>query len=223
MTQGGQPDPTGARPRSTDDAFISGIILAAGSSRRMGEQGPKQLLRHEGLTLLERVVQRAAESDLDELILVLGHEAEEIRQSLTLTPSMPLRIAVAPDYKKGQSRSLEAGLRRADPRAHAAAILLGDQPDLPTATINQARSAWLERRPPLLRPEYGTAEGRNEPGHPVMICRKIWPIIMELQGDQGAREVIRTHPDWLESLPLSGMAPADIDQSEDWQAWLESR
>ena len=125
----------------------------------MGEQGPKQLLRHKGLTLLERVVQRAAESDLDELIVVLGHEAEEIRQSLALTPSMPLRITVAPDYEKGQSRSLEAGLRRADPRADAAAILLGDQPDLPTATINQARSAWLERRPPLLRPEYGDRGG----------------------------------------------------------------
>ncbi|MEE3327363.1 MAG: nucleotidyltransferase family protein [Myxococcota bacterium] len=214
-----------ADPKSSPAAppFISGVILAAGRSRRMKEQGPKQLLRHEGRTLLEHVVHRATESDLDELIIVLGYRAEAILESLALFAKMPIRVTVAPDFEMGQSRSLDAGLQAADSQAKAAAILLGDQPDLPTATINLARDAWLKRRPLLLRPEYTTSSGGKQPGHPVMICRKIWPIIRRLEGDQGAREIIRTHPDWLEALPLPGAAPQDIDRSEDWKAWVESR
>ena len=206
-----------------EKAFISGVILAAGSSTRMKAQGPKQLLRYGERTLLDYVIHQAAASRLDELIVVLGHEAEWVRKSISPSTRMPLRFTVAPDHALGQSRALGAGLAVTDPRAEAAAILLGDQPDLPPTTIDLARDAWLKQRPPLLRPEYMSSGGQNQPGHPVMICRKIWPMMMQLQGDQGAREIIRSQPDWLEALPMMGAAPKDIDRIEDWNAWVESR
>ena len=203
--------------------FISGVILAAGSSTRMKPHGPKQLLRHSEQTLLEHVVHQAAASQLDELIVVLGHEAECVRKSISPSTRVPLRFTVAPDHALGQSRALGAGLAAADPRAEAAAILLGDQPDLPPTTIDLALEAWPRLRPPLLRPEYPDSGDPNQPGHPVVICRKIWPMMMQLDGDQGAREIIRSHPDWLETFPMTGAAPKDIDRIEDWNAWVQSR
>jgi molybdenum cofactor cytidylyltransferase len=203
--------------------FISGIILAAGRSQRMKDKGPKQLLRVDGQTLLEHVIRAAAESQLDELVVVLGHRAESVLESLQIEVQTPLRIALTPDFDAGQSRALRTGLAAADPRAKAAAILLGDQPDLPATTIDRAIQAWLQQRPPLLRPQYASPSGKKQPGHPVVICRKIWPIIESLHGDEGAREVIRSHPEWLETLPLPGLPPVDIDRMEDWKKWVGSR
>ena len=203
--------------------FISGIILAAGRSRRMKEKGPKQLLRVGGQTLLEHVIRAAAESQLDELVVVIGHRAASVLESLQIEVKTPLRISLAPDFEAGQSQALRTGLAAADPRAKAAAILLGDQPDLPATTIDRATAIWLQQRPPLLRPEYASPSGKKQPGHPVVICRKIWPIMVSLHGDEGAREVIRTHPEWLETLSLPGPPPVDIDRAEDWKNWVDSR
>ena len=189
----------------------------------MKAEGPKQLLRTGGQTLLEHVIHQAAGSGLDELIVVLGHRAECIQESIGISTGTRLRFTFAPDHAQGQSRALRAGLLAADTRAEAAAILLGDQPDLPPTTIDRAREAWLKQRPRFLRPEYTGAGGQNQPGHPVLICRKMWPRMMELDGDQGARDIIGSHPDWLEALPMTGEAPTDIDRIEDWNAWLQAR
>ncbi len=189
----------------------------------MKEKGPKQLLRVGGQTLLEHVIRAAAESQLDELVVVIGHRAASVLESLQIEVKTPLRISLAPDFEAGQSQALRTGLAAADPRAKAAAILLGDQPDLPATTIDRATEVWLQQRPPLLRPQYASPSGEKQPGHPVVICRKIWPIMESLHGDEGAREVIRTHPEWLETLSLPGPPPVDIDRVEDWKNWVDSR
>ncbi|MCH2184843.1 nucleotidyltransferase family protein [Myxococcota bacterium] len=208
--------------KAEDEVFISGIVLAAGASTRMKAEGPKQLLRLDHRTLLQHVLDHALAAQFDELILVLGHRAQDIRKALTQTEGTPLRIVIAEDYLRGQSRSLWAGLAAANSRATGAAVLLGDQPDVDAPTINRVLRAWKKNCPPLLRPQYESQSGRNLPGPPVVIHRSVWPTVESLRHDQGAREIIRQHPDWLETLPISGHRPSDLDTPDDWKEWLAS-
>ena len=192
--------------------FLSGVILGAGTSSRMGQ--PKQLLRIGDRCLLQHVVDAALGSRLDEIILVLGDRAEEIRVAITL----PSRIVLNPDYAEGQSTSLRVGLGSANARADAAAILLGDQPGVTSELIDRVAAAFLAADLPIARPVY-VGCGRI-PGHPVFLARRIWPEVERLHGDQGARVLLRVHPDWLLEVPIEGEPPADLDTPDDYQRTL---
>jgi molybdenum cofactor cytidylyltransferase len=124
-------------------SFLSGSILAAGASSRMGR--PKQVLPLRGRPMLQRVLDEAVASRLDEIVLVLGHRADEIREALRLPEGNRVRAVVNADWARGQSTSLRLALRRANPTAAAAAILLGDQPggDEGARALLAARADWL--------------------------------------------------------------------------------
>ena len=130
--------------------FLSGIILAAGASTRMGRA--KQLLPLENRPLLQHVVDAAAASCLDEIILVLGHRAEEIRAAIHRPTRV--RVEVNADYLEGQSTSLRTGLRAASPRAEAAAVLLGDQPRVTAQLIDRVAAAFANSAACVVRPVY---------------------------------------------------------------------
>ncbi len=196
--------------------FISGIILAAGASTRMGR--PKQLLTLGGRCLLQHVIDTAAAAaGLDEIIVVLGHRADEIRRVLQLPAGRHVRIVVAADFAQGQSASLRAGLRAAHASAVAAAILLADQPRMTAALIDRTAAAFLVADAPIARPAYRAPSGDGFPGHPVFLARRVWPEIKRLEGDQGARALIRAHPEWVLEIPVEGRAPADIDTWADYE------
>lgn len=195
--------------------FLSGIILAAGASTRMGR--PKQLLPLGDRCLLQHVIDAAAASCLDEIIVVLGHRAEEIREILRLPARRVVRIVVAADYAQGQSASLRAGLRAAGPEACAAAILLGDQPQVTGQLIDRVAREYLSSEPAITRPVYSGPDGGRVPGHPVFLARRIWPEVEKLEGDQGARTLISAHPQWVSEIPIEGEPPVDIDTVEDHQ------
>jgi molybdenum cofactor cytidylyltransferase len=195
--------------------FLSGIILAAGASTRMGR--PKQLLRLGDRCLLQYVVDAGAASCLDEIIVVLGHCAEEVRETLRLPTSRVVHIVVATDYAQGQSASLRAGLHAASPQARAAAILLGDQPQVTGQLIDRVARAYLNSKSAIVRPVYTDADGDRVPGHPVLLARRIWPEVERLEGDQGARTVIAAHPQWVSEILIEGEPPVDIDTAEDHQ------
>ena len=196
-------------------AFLSGIILAAGTATRMGR--PKQLLRFGDRCLLQHVIDAAAASCLDEILVILGHRAEEIRARLRFPPGRAMRIVVAADYNQGQSASLRAGLRAAGPQASAAAVLLADQPGVTSQVINRVAAAYLAAGAPVARAVYADADGARVPGHPVFLARRIWPEVDKLPGDQGARALISAHPEWLLEIPIEGKPPRDIDTTEDYQ------
>lgn len=195
--------------------FVSGIILAAGASTRMGR--PKQLLAFGGRCLSQHVIDAAAGSCLDEIIVVLGHRAEEIREALQLPAGRNVRIVVAADFTEGQSASLRAGLRAASASATAAAILLGDQPGIGASLIDRVAGEFLAADAVVARPAYADADGSTCPGHPVFLARRIWPEVEALRGDQGARTLITAHPEWLLEIPIEGNSPADIDTWEDYE------
>jgi molybdenum cofactor cytidylyltransferase len=186
---------------------ISGVILAAGTSSRMGR--PKQLLKLGDRTVLQHVVDAAATAGLDETVIVLGRAAEEVAASL----EVPARFTtvVNLDYASGQSSSLRTGLRALDSDSVAAVVLLGDQPGIQPEAI---RSVVEEHRQTGARVVQASYRGR--PGHPVLLDRRVWPEAGALGGDVGARDLLAAHPEWVLRAAVKGEAPPDLDTWEDY-------
>ncbi len=202
-------------------AFISGIVLAAGASRRMGRS--KQLLRLDERTLLQHAIDHALASCLDEVVLVLGHEAEAIQASLGAPRRAAVRSVVNPLHEEGQASSLRAGLAAVDPRALAVAVLLGDQPGVDPPLIDRVVEAFRESAWPALRPGFRDPGPHLLPGHPVVLDRILWPALQALEGDEGARGFLQRHANWLHTLPLAGHPPPDIDTPQDYQRVRDAR
>ena len=211
---------TGGGRASDARTFLSGVILAAGASTRMGR--PKQLLPLAGRPLLQHVVDAAAASRLDEIVLVLGHAAEEIRAAITLPSRLPVRVVVNPEPAEGQSASLRLGLGAADPRASAAAVLLGDQPQVTRALIDRVAEAFLAGDAPAARPAWQGQGGDRVPGHPVFLARRLWPEVEQLSGDQGARVLLAAHPEWLLEVACDKEPPGDIDDVDEYERAVDA-
>lgn len=184
---------------------------------------PKQLLLVRGLPLLQLVLDEAAVSCLDEVILVLGHRAREVRAGIRVPSRRRVRVVVNVNYGQGLSTSLRLGLRSASPRAAAAAILLGDQPAVSAGLIDRMVAAFRAAGSPLVRPIYLGTDGARVPGHPVLLARRVWPEVERLRGDQGVRALLAAHPDWLLEVPLEEEPPADIDTWEDYLRAAEEK
>ena len=192
---------------------VAGVVLAAGGSRRMGH--PKQLLPLGGRPLLQHALDAAAASGLGEIVLVLGHEAEAIRRAVALPARA--RVVVNSAWADGQGGSLARGLAAIGRDAPAAAVLLGDQPDVDADLIDRVVAAFRGDRDTALRPVWRDSNGAAHPGHPVVLARRSWAEIATLDGDRGARELFRRHPDWVRELPLAGTPPSDIDDAADYR------
>jgi molybdenum cofactor cytidylyltransferase len=191
---------------------IAGVVLAAGTSSRLGT--PKQLLKLGRKVLLQHVVDAAAESSLDEIIVVLGHEAAAVKAALELPDHA--RVAINEDYAAGQSTSLRAGLRACSSDAEAAAILLGDQPGITAELIDAVVEEWRATRSPLLRAMFG-----ETPGHPVVIAREQWALADRARGDAGLRSVLMEF-DRIHDVHLGGRPPADVDTWEEYEELLRA-
>ena len=194
--------------------MISAILLAAGESKRMGR--PKQLLEWQGKTLIERSLESLSNSAADEIILVLGHEADRIKETLT---ALPIKIAINPDYKQGMASSLRRGLLAMDPGSEAFLVLLADQPGIGPEIINTLIRAFQQADPKrgIVRPVY-----RGRPGHPVLIGVQYRNEALELRGDVGARRILMNHPeDILEIAVETDAVLKDIDTPAEYREYTK--
>ena len=191
--------------------FVSGLILAAGSSRRLGQ--PKQLLPYQGTILLDwTLAQAEAAQGLDEVIVVLGQAAEVIRPRLRATRA---KILVSPSFTEGCSGSYKTGIGALDARADAVMILLGDQPGVDTTIINQVAQDWRSQGGTITLSSY-----RGQHGHPMVFAGALFERLLQLQGDKAAWKILDAHPEWVRHVELDRVFPADVDTIQDYEALL---
>jgi molybdenum cofactor cytidylyltransferase len=192
--------------------MIAGIILAAGSASRMGQ--PKQLLDWHGRPLVRVAAEEALVSSLDHVLVVLGSARDEVATALA---GLPLRLIENVDYAAGQSTSLRAGIAALEQDVAAAMILLGDQPFVTAAIIDRLVDAWRTSGAAIVAPSY-----RGQRGNPVLFSRAVFPELLAVTGDRGARDVLRADPARIELVPFDDARPLiDIDTPEEYQRLRE--
>ncbi len=192
--------------------MIAGVVLAAGTSSRLAGR-LKQLLPLGGRPITQHVIDAALAAGLDDVVVVLGHKAEEVRAGLELRP--PARAVVNPDYASGQSSSLRTGLRALGDDIGAALILLGDQPAIRLEAIRTVMRVYERTGGPVVRASYS-----GQAGHPVLFDRSVWAELEKLEGDRGARDLLAGDRDWVVDADLSGEPPSDLDSWDDYQRIL---
>lgn len=172
--------------------MISAIVLAAGTSSRMGS--PKPLLSVGGRPILEHVLATVRGSHVEDIVVVLGHEADQVREQVSLDGA---RAIVNEAYAQGMSTSIRAGVQAADPRSDAFLIVLGDQPFVASSTLD----ALVDRRngsgAEILIPTY---EGRR--GNPVLLDRSLSEDVESITGDQGCRAIFGRHIRGILEVPV---------------------
>jgi len=191
------------------EPFVTGFVLAAGGSRRLGE--PKQLLRLGSATLLDQVLDTARASGFDQLIVALGGSAEEVRREVDLSGA---EVVVNRDYEAGCSSSIAAGLSAVDARARVMVLMLGDQPGV-TADAVRRLVAGRGEDTKLVVCRYD--DGR---GHPVAFGRAMFGGLGALHGDKAIWKLIDRLGDETVEVRVPGPIPPDVDTRADYEALL---
>jgi molybdenum cofactor cytidylyltransferase len=194
--------------REDENSDIVGIILGAGSSRRLGR--PKQTLPLRDKTVLGTSVTSACESNLDRVVLVVGHVADEAVAGIELGRTT---VAYNDGYGTGCASSLLAGLDDAEPCA-AILLLLGDMPGVTNDTINAVVRAWRDER------SFGAiASYRGRLGHPLLFSAEVFSELRTLHGDKAIWKIVdREPPDSLRRVGVDADLPQDVDTWSDYLA-----
>ena len=162
---------------------VSGIVLAAGSSSRMGSVKP--LVRVGGEAMLERVLSTIRESRVDEIIVVLGHSAAVIQKAISFAG---MRVVINDYYQEGMASSLRLGLANVNEESKAALILLADQPFIKTATMDLLIEEYRNNTAEIVIPLHNGMRG-----NPVLLDRSIFGEVASLTGDIGCRSIFGGH------------------------------
>jgi nicotine blue oxidoreductase len=187
-------------------------VLAAGGGSRFG--GGKLLAKLGGRAIIEVVLDNLRKAPVDEVIVVIGADADRLRE---VCEGYAVRIVANREWERGQSTSVLAGLRACGGRA--AVVLLGDQPFIGAEAVERLVAAFAEGA------KVAVATYRGKRRNPVLFAREVWPVLeAELAGDEGARSVLRRHPELVVGVPCEGVGdPADIDTREDLRRLEEMR
>jgi molybdenum cofactor cytidylyltransferase len=189
---------------------ISAIILAAGGSSRMGQA--KQLLPLGESTVLAKTIENTRSAAVDELVLVLGASAEEIRRQL---PLQGLKVVINQTYQQGMASSLRAGLSAVD--HDAALIVLGDQPFLRPQTLDRIIAEYRHSRAKIVIPTY-----RGDRGNPVLLDRSLFAEVMALEGDIGCRAIFHNHLEEIMKVEVDDEGILlDLDRPEDYDRLIQ--
>ncbi len=190
-------------------AMISAIILAAGRSERMGR--PKPLVEIGARPMLARTLESVRRSRVDQVVLVLGHEAERVQKAI---PHGGVAVVVNPEWEAGMSTSLRAGVRAVMPSAAAFLVVLGDTPFVSPKTIDILLKRWRGGGPRILIPTYLRVRG-----NPVLLSRSLTPELEALTGDVGARALFEGHAGDILEVPVEDAGVLlDIDAPEQVEA-----
>jgi molybdenum cofactor cytidylyltransferase len=186
---------------------IAAVVLAAGLSRRMGQA--KLLMLLDGRAIVRHAVEAVLTGGVDSVWVVSGPAVDAIALALA---GLDVQIVVNPAPEEGQAGSLRVGIGALPAAADSALIALGDQPVLSPSIIPALLAARRASDKPIVAPRY-----RDGQGNPVLFKRELFPELLRLQGDQGARPIIQKDPARVEWVDLDLAMPADVDTPGDYE------
>jgi molybdenum cofactor cytidylyltransferase len=191
------------------------LILAAGQSSRLGS--PKQLLEFEGSPLINRVAGTAVEAAIGEVFVVVGANAEQVVAELN---KPALRLVKNEDWQEGMASSIRKGLaavEKADPGVDGIMILVCDQPFLEVGTLRE-----ILQKQQALGSAMAASVYQGQVGAPAVFHRSIFPKLMELKGDTGARKIFNAYADQV-ALVQFEKGIIDIDTKEDYEKLIHNQ
>ena len=191
--------------------MITGLVLAAGRSERMGT--PKQLLPFGGVTLIEQVIRTLTRSRLGkEVVVVLGYRAKDIVERIS---GLPVRLAYNPDPEGDMVSSVRCGLAYIEPD-QAVMISLGDQPLVTTGIVNRLIDEYEERPEGMVLPVH---EGKR--GHPMILSPAFREEILFESMPGGLKALRDRYSGSVRTVPVDTDAVLiDLDYRSDYEEAL---
>ncbi len=193
--------------------MIGGIIMAAGLSHRMGGPVPKQLLSYRGRPMVGAVAEAAASSDLDDVVVVTGHQGEAVAAAVA---AVGVQSAANPDYLKGNMTSFAVGYR-ALPACSAYVVLLADMPDVTTEMIDRLIAHWWRHRPWAIVSGY-----RDGRGHPLLLSAAAMEAAVVATGPKAVWRLLESaEAGDVVTLAFDRATPLDVNTPEDYDRLSE--
>ena len=183
---------------------VTGLVLAAGGSRRLGQ--PKQLLPYRGRTLLDHALGTARGCGFDQLICTVG-------DALPGVDFTGFEVVENPNRGEGCSSSIAAALTAVDPRSGVLVLLLGDQPGVREETVASLLAGRGAARFAVCRYD----DGR---GHPFAFGRAAFGELAAMHGDKAVWKLLDVHADEVVEVPIAGPVPIDVDTWADYEALI---
>lgn len=187
-----------------DAARIGAVVLAAGRGTRFGST--KQLALIGGRPLVCVTAESILGSGLADVVVVVGHDAARVREALD---DMPVRVVVNDRFAEGMATSIGAGIAALDADVAAALVVLGDQP-VRAGVVAQLIERWRAGDPVIVAPVYAGARG-----NPVLFDAALFPDLMRLSGDRGARDLLEAAPERVTLVDFDYATPIDVDRMAD--------
>ncbi|MHC4633364.1 MAG: nucleotidyltransferase family protein [Planctomycetota bacterium] len=188
--------------------MINAIVLAAGQSKRMGKLKP--LLRFNDTTFLEHIISVLKLSDVDKITVVLGAEAETIKESVDLPG---ISIVINKDYLRGQLSSLTAGIEQTPPETEAILVCLVDNPFITEEVVSKIIRKFRETNNPIIVPVFNKRRG-----HPTLFSRSLFNELLNAPEEQGARYVLYSNEEKILELEVSERGISiGIDTPDDYK------
>ena len=186
---------------------VGAVVLAAGASSRMGGS-QKLLLEVDGKPMVRHAIEAASEGGCHQVLVV--YASGDVKDAI----DGAAEVIHNPESAKGMATSLRRGLDAMRSDMEAAMIFLGDQPLVGSRAVSVLLRSWRrEGSRPAVAMAGNSEKQKWTP--PVVLSRELWPELMALEGDAGARQVLDAHPELLDIIPAAGR-PDDIDTPDDY-------
>jgi molybdenum cofactor cytidylyltransferase len=187
---------------------VTGLVLAAGSSTRLGQ--PKQLLPYAGTTLLDATLSVARQCGFDQLLVTVGGASSAVREAVDFTG---VQVVENRDYSTGCSSSISAAIGAVSADTSGIVLMLGDQPRVTTDAVQ--RLVEQASNSPLGVCHY--SDGR---GHPFWFHRDVFADLRSLHGDKGVWKLLESGRYDVADVEIDGPVPLDVDTWDDYEALL---
>ncbi len=192
---------------------ITGILLAAGSSVRMGTAN-KLLLGYNNHTIFEEVLLQLLSSALERILVVTGFESDKIIKIIEKYKSEKITCLFNKNYKLGRASSIKCAVNYIGKTAQPALFMVADKPMVKSTLINKAIITFKENQPKILYVQ--TESGR---GHPIIFSQKLFNELKELEGDLTGNNLIEKYKSGT-LIIRDKAAQQDIDTYDDYTALI---